>query len=105
MAGQEARIVELSWYGSAEVALPLGEAFHSRRLTLQSSQVGPGGRRDAAALDAMPGGSPRRSTCCAPRARPAGHAARSRFAELPTALPRLARHPDGALCVRIVYPN
>ena len=38
--GMEARIVELSWYGSAEVALPLGEAFHSRRLTLQSSQVG-----------------------------------------------------------------
>jgi len=27
------------------------------------------------------------------------------FAELPTALPRLARNPDGALCVRIVYPS
>ena len=40
VAGFEARIVELSWYGSAEVPLPFGEAFHSRRLTLQSSQVG-----------------------------------------------------------------
>ncbi len=34
------RIVELSWYGSGDVAAPLGEAFHSRRLRLVSSQVG-----------------------------------------------------------------
>src|SRR5262249_6919272 len=40
LAGEEASIVELSWYGSGEVAAPLGEAFHSRRLRLISSQVG-----------------------------------------------------------------
>jgi threonine dehydrogenase-like Zn-dependent dehydrogenase len=40
VAGFEARIVEASWHGSAEVCLPLGEAFHSRRLTILSSQVG-----------------------------------------------------------------
>jgi NADPH:quinone reductase-like Zn-dependent oxidoreductase len=40
LAGFEARIVELSWYGDRAVALPLGEAFHSRRLQLISSQVG-----------------------------------------------------------------
>jgi NADPH:quinone reductase-like Zn-dependent oxidoreductase len=40
LAGEEASIVELSWYGSGDVALPLGEAFHSRRLRLVSSQVG-----------------------------------------------------------------
>jgi NADPH:quinone reductase-like Zn-dependent oxidoreductase len=40
LAGEEATIVELSWYGSGEVAAPLGEAFHSRRLRLVSSQVG-----------------------------------------------------------------
>jgi threonine dehydrogenase-like Zn-dependent dehydrogenase len=40
LAGEEATIVELSWYGSGEVAVPLGEAFHSRRLRLVSSQVG-----------------------------------------------------------------
>ena len=40
VAGLEATIVELSWYGSQTVALPLGEAFHSKRLTLKSSQVG-----------------------------------------------------------------
>ncbi|MGE3840323.1 MAG: dehydrogenase [Vicinamibacterales bacterium] len=36
----EARIVEASWHGTRPVSVPLGEAFHSRRLTLVSSQVG-----------------------------------------------------------------
>ncbi|MEM9627913.1 MAG: zinc-binding alcohol dehydrogenase [Pseudomonadota bacterium] len=40
LAGFEARIVDLSWYGDREVSLPLGENFHSRRLQLISSQVG-----------------------------------------------------------------
>jgi 2-desacetyl-2-hydroxyethyl bacteriochlorophyllide A dehydrogenase len=40
LAGFEAKIIELSWYGDRAVALPLGEAFHSRRLRLISSQVG-----------------------------------------------------------------
>jgi threonine dehydrogenase-like Zn-dependent dehydrogenase len=39
-AGQEAVIVEMSWYGKAAVALELGGPFHSRRLKLLSSQVG-----------------------------------------------------------------
>ena len=40
LAGEEASIIELSWYGTGEVAAPLGQAFHSRRLRLVSSQVG-----------------------------------------------------------------
>jgi hypothetical protein len=40
LAGPEATVVEVSWYGSRSVPLPLGEAFHSRRLTVKSSQVG-----------------------------------------------------------------
>ena len=40
LAGDETAVVELSWYGTGEVAVPLGEAFHSRRLRLVSSQVG-----------------------------------------------------------------
>jgi len=40
LAGFEATVLELSWYGDRPVAVPLGEAFHSRRLTLRSSQVG-----------------------------------------------------------------
>jgi threonine dehydrogenase-like Zn-dependent dehydrogenase len=40
LAGFEATILELSWYGTAPVTVPLGAAFHRRRLTLRSSQVG-----------------------------------------------------------------
>lgn len=40
MAGFEARIIELSWFGDRPVTLPLGGAFHSQRLRLISSQVG-----------------------------------------------------------------
>ena len=40
LLGAEGTVVELSWYGDRKVALPLGEAFHSRRLTIRSSQVG-----------------------------------------------------------------
>jgi threonine dehydrogenase-like Zn-dependent dehydrogenase len=40
LAAFEATVVELSWYGDRSVSLPLGEAFHSRRLNLKSSQVG-----------------------------------------------------------------
>lgn len=56
-----------SWYGRQEVALPLGGAFHRRRLTIRSSQVStipaalggrwtPGRRREVAAglLDSLP---------------------------------------------------
>jgi threonine dehydrogenase-like Zn-dependent dehydrogenase len=39
-AGNEAKIVEASWFGDKQVSLPLGEAFHARRLKLISSQVG-----------------------------------------------------------------
>jgi threonine dehydrogenase-like Zn-dependent dehydrogenase len=40
VAGFEARVVELSWYGDRPVHAPLGKAFHAQRLTLVSSQVG-----------------------------------------------------------------
>jgi hypothetical protein len=39
-AGDEAAIVEMSWYGDRPVEIRLGEGFHSRRLRLVSSQVG-----------------------------------------------------------------
>jgi hypothetical protein len=40
LAGTEATITELSWFGDRRVSLPLGGAFHARRLTVASSQVG-----------------------------------------------------------------
>lgn len=39
-AGLEGTVVELSWYGDGMTPVPLGGAFHSRRLKLVSSQVG-----------------------------------------------------------------
>jgi len=47
IAGFEATVIEMSWYGTRVVPLALGGAFHSRRLSLRSSQVGsvPPGRR------------------------------------------------------------
>jgi hypothetical protein len=49
LARDEATILELSWYGDTPVSVPLGAAFHSRRLKLIASQVGkvaPSHRRD-----------------------------------------------------------
>ncbi|MGK7295694.1 MAG: zinc-dependent alcohol dehydrogenase [Candidatus Wenzhouxiangella sp. M2_3B_020] len=101
-AGPEATVVELSWYGDQAVAVPLGEAFHARRLKLKSSQVGhvpPGraprwsrSRRLEAALsllsddrfDALISGE-------------------SPFDELPDIMPRLADAGGSVLCHRIRY--
>ena len=104
LAGREARIVEVSWYGAREVGLPLGAAFHSRRLVLMSSQVGevaaamrprwPHARRLAKALELL------REPCLDGLV-----AAEATFAQLPDVLPRLAADPAGALAVRIVYPG
>jgi len=40
VAGAEATVVEMSWFGDKDPAVPLGAGFHSRRLKLISSQVG-----------------------------------------------------------------
>lgn len=40
LAGFEATVVEMSWYGAKPVAVELGGSFHSQRLTILSSQVG-----------------------------------------------------------------
>ncbi len=40
LLGEEGEVIELSWYGANRPAIALGEAFHSRRLTIRASQVG-----------------------------------------------------------------
>ncbi len=40
IAGDNATIVEASWYGDTSIPVALGGAFHSRRLRLIASQVG-----------------------------------------------------------------
>lgn len=98
-AGFEARVVEASWFGDRAPAVPLGEAFHARRLRLLSSQVGSvaaamRGRRSHAerlslALDLL---SDDRLDALLEPATP--------FCELPTAMPRLLA---GGLCHVITY--
>jgi NADPH:quinone reductase-like Zn-dependent oxidoreductase len=103
LAGEEASIVELSWYGSGDIALPLGEAFHSRRLRLVSSQVGKvapshrsrwsHGRRLAAALALL--GDPVLDLLIAPPIA---------FADLPAQLPAVFRADSDVICQPIRYP-
>ncbi len=40
LLGEEAELIELSWYGTMQPRVPLGAAFHSRRLAIRASQVG-----------------------------------------------------------------
>ncbi|MFJ4782558.1 zinc-binding alcohol dehydrogenase [Streptomyces sp. NPDC088794] len=98
----EGTVVELSWYGDRRVSLPLGEAFHSRRLTIRASQVGTVSParasrsyadRLALALDLL-----------ADPALDALITGESAFEELPEVLPKLAEGVIPALCHRIRYP-
>lgn len=40
LLGEEAELIELSWYGDRPVAVDLGAGFHARRLRMRASQVG-----------------------------------------------------------------
>ncbi len=40
LAGEEATVLELSWFGAGAVSVELGGAFHSKQLKLLASQVG-----------------------------------------------------------------
>jgi hypothetical protein len=102
LAGEEATVLELSWYGAGEVAVSLGGAFHSRRLRLVSSQVGQVasshrprwsyGRRLAAALGLL--ADARLDTLLAPPVA---------FADLPLRLPDILGPNSGVLCQVIAY--
>ncbi len=98
----EGTVIDLSWYGDAEIRLSLGGAFHSGRLGIRASQVGVvaaarRGRRTAAerlalaldllrdpAFDALITGA-------------------SRFDELPDVMTRLASGSLPALCHTVTY--
>jgi threonine dehydrogenase-like Zn-dependent dehydrogenase len=102
LAGFEATVVELSWFGAAPVPLPLGEGFHARRLTLRSSQVG----HVATAQRARWTHRRRLAAALALLRDPALDAlitGEDRFGDLPAVMARLDRAPGGALCHRIAY--
>lgn len=104
LAAFEATVLELSWYGTRAISVPLGEAFHSQRLTLKSSQVGHVAtpqrgrwshrRRLELALSLLTDPAlDRLITHSAP------------FHELPAVLERLSTGAADTLCHRIDYPN
>jgi len=103
LAAFEATVLEMSWYGQRAVALPLGEAFHARRLTLKSSQVG----HVAAAQRARWSHRRRLGLALALLRDPVLDALvtdSAPFADLPAVLARLAAGAPDTLCQRIDYP-
>jgi hypothetical protein len=102
LLGDEGEVIELSWYGTDDVVVPLGAAFHPGRLTVRASQVSEvsasrRARRSHAdrlllaldllrddRFDALVTGS-------------------SRFAELPDTMRRIAAGDFPALCHVIDY--
>jgi hypothetical protein len=102
LAGFEATVLEMSWYGDAQVPVPLGGAFHSRRLKLVSSQVGhvapshraewTHSRRLAAAVAKL--SDARLDVLLAPSVP---------FNELPERLPDILDAKSGVLCQLIAY--
>jgi threonine dehydrogenase-like Zn-dependent dehydrogenase len=97
--GDEGTAVEMSWHGAGETPVALGGAFHSRRLTLRSSQVGrvppdraprwSYRRRLTKALDLLR--DPRLDALITDEVA---------FADLPARLPELLRGPGIATAVR-----
>lgn len=102
LAVDEATVLELSWYGAGTVPVPLGGAFHSRRLRLISSQVGkvaPSHRKEwtyrtRLELALKLTGAPELDALIEP-----GIA----FHDLPARLPQILAPGSGILCQAIDY--
>jgi threonine dehydrogenase-like Zn-dependent dehydrogenase len=104
LLGFEGTVVDLSWYGDAETSLSLGGAFHSRRLSIVSSQVG----TVATARRARRTPAERRAVAVDLLRDPAYDvllSGRSAFAELPAVMAKLADGSLPALCHTIRYAD
>jgi threonine dehydrogenase-like Zn-dependent dehydrogenase len=102
LAGFEATVLELSWYGDAAVSAHLGGAFHARRIRLRSSQVG----AVAPARRARRSHDERLRLAVALLADDALDAlitGEDAFADLPAVMARLARGDSATICHRIRY--
>jgi len=102
VAGFESTIVELSWYGDESVPALLGGAFHARRLTIKSSQVGAVAASQRSRWDSRR----RMELALALLADPVLDAlitGESEFDDLPALMTQLAAGPGDTLCHRIRY--
>jgi threonine dehydrogenase-like Zn-dependent dehydrogenase len=98
----EGEVLELSWYGDRRVTVPLGAAFHSRRLAVRSTQVG----AVAPARRARRSTGDRRALALRLLADPVFDALvteQTCFEDLPALMRDLAGGGRRALCVRVAY--
>jgi threonine dehydrogenase-like Zn-dependent dehydrogenase len=98
----EATVLDLSWYGDAQVQLSLGGSFHSSRLRIRASQVG----SVAAARRSRYTYAQRLGLAVGLLRDPAFDAlltGDSPFEELPDVMPRLADGSLPAICHTITY--
>jgi NADPH:quinone reductase-like Zn-dependent oxidoreductase len=103
LARDEGTILELSWYGDGDVSVPLGGAFHSRRLRLVASQVGmiaPSHRRTWTHRRRLE----KALSLLADDRLDVLIQAPVAFADLPAHLPAILAPGSGILCQRIDYP-
>jgi len=104
LAGREATVLEVSWYGDRPVTLALGEAFHTQRLVLRSSQVGQVANVQRGRWDHRRRLALALSLLADSRLDMLLNASVA-FAQLPSELSRLASTgPDATLCCRVDYP-
>lgn len=104
LLGEEGELIEVSWYGTREPRIPLGSAFHARRLTIRASQVGAvaASRRtrrttaDRLALALRELEDPRYEAFLT---------GRSPFCDLPETMESLFTSPSGELCHLVTYPE
>jgi hypothetical protein len=93
----------MSWYGDQVAPLRLGEAFHARRLTVKSSQVGSVAASQRARWDAR-----RRMqlalTMLTDSVLDVLITGENAFDELPATMARIAADGGDTLCHRIRYP-
>jgi hypothetical protein len=103
LAGFEASVIELSWYGTTLVPVPLGAAFHSQRLVLRASQVGSIAPERRARWSHTRRLTLALSLTADPRLDILLDEEVS-FEDLPARLPALLGQA-GALCTRVIYPE
>lgn len=102
LAKDEATVLEMSWFGAGDVPVPLGGAFHSRRLKLVASQVGqvaPSRRASTSHRQRLEAAiallaDPRLDALLAPAIA---------FNDLPARLPNILGTKSGVLCQLIDY--